>query len=179
MPWSAAVGTILGAESASSFEELIAAGGLARLRAVAHRTKGYAAAVTLAVDYLRAQRLRVLMKDALDTLLGGFDALVAPTVPIVAHPLGRDFMRPPSAAPTPPPSPGPVAPTAPGTIPAGNIAGLPALCLPNGTGRNGLPTSLQFLGRAFTEPSLVALGMRYQAATDWHTRRPPVADGTR
>ncbi len=58
-------------------------------------------------------------------------------------------------------------------IPAGNLAGLPALCVPNGIGKNNLPTSLQFLGRAFSESTLVALADRYQQDTDWHTRRPP------
>jgi aspartyl-tRNA(Asn)/glutamyl-tRNA(Gln) amidotransferase subunit A len=58
-------------------------------------------------------------------------------------------------------------------IPAGNLAGLPALCVPNGIGKNNLPTSLQFLGRAHSEATLVALADRYQQDTDWHTRRPP------
>ena len=179
LPWSAALGTILSSEAASNFEDLIATGGLSRLRATAHLAKGHAAAVTPAVDYLRAQRARGVMKNAMDRLLDGFDALVAPTVPFVAHPLGRDFIRPTTAAPAPTPPPGPVSPSAPATIPSGNLAGLPALCLPNGTGRNGLPTSLQFLGPAFSEAGLVALGMRYQAVTDWHTRRPPVAGAAR
>jgi aspartyl-tRNA(Asn)/glutamyl-tRNA(Gln) amidotransferase subunit A len=60
-------------------------------------------------------------------------------------------------------------------IPAGNLAGLPALCVPNGFGPHGLPTSLQFLGRAFSEATLVALAHAYQQATDWHLRRPPSA----
>ncbi len=51
-------------------------------------------------------------------------------------------------------------------------AGLPALAVPNGFGRNGLPTSLQLLGRAFSEPVLIAIADRYQQATDWHRRRP-------
>jgi aspartyl-tRNA(Asn)/glutamyl-tRNA(Gln) amidotransferase subunit A len=42
-----------------------------------------------------------------------------------------------------------------------------------GLGRNGLPTSLQFLGRAFSEPTLLALADRYQQATEWHLKRPP------
>ena len=58
-------------------------------------------------------------------------------------------------------------------MPAGNLAGLPALCVPTGLGKNGLPTSIQFLGRAFSEATLLALGDRYQQATDWHLKRPP------
>ncbi|HEX6737882.1 MAG TPA: hypothetical protein VF310_06420, partial [Vicinamibacteria bacterium] len=73
----------------------------------------------------------------------------------------------------PSPSPAPERPAPPSTISAGNLTGLPAVCVPNGFGPNGLPTSLQFLGRAFSEATLLALADRYQQATDWHTRRPP------
>jgi aspartyl-tRNA(Asn)/glutamyl-tRNA(Gln) amidotransferase subunit A len=59
-------------------------------------------------------------------------------------------------------------------VPAGNLAGLPALCLPTGLGKAGLPTSLQLLGRAFSEGVLLAIGDRLQRATDWHLVRPPL-----
>jgi aspartyl-tRNA(Asn)/glutamyl-tRNA(Gln) amidotransferase subunit A len=41
-----------------------------------------------------------------------------------------------------------------------------------GFGRDGLPVSLQLLGRAFSEATLVAIGTAYQQLTDWHRRRP-------
>jgi aspartyl-tRNA(Asn)/glutamyl-tRNA(Gln) amidotransferase subunit A len=47
--------------------------------------------------------------------------------------------------------------------------------VPNGFGKNNLPTSLQFLGRAYSEATLVALADRYQQDTDFHARRPPAA----
>jgi len=87
----------------------------------------------------------------------------------VAPPIGYDFDKPPGPQ---PPSPPPDAPRAPATIPAGNLAGLPAVAVPNGVGRDGLPTSLQFLGRALSEATLLDLARRYQDATDWHRRRP-------
>ncbi len=122
-------------------------------------------------------RVRVPMRKALDELLGRYDALVTPTRTAVAPPIGYDFDKPPQ----PPPSPAPDSPAPPSTIPAGNLAGLPALCVPNGFGQHGLPTSLQFLGRAFSEATLIDLGDRYQNATGWHLKRPPMdklADGT-
>ena len=64
----------------------------------------------------------------------------------------------------------------PPVIPAGNLVGAPALCMPTGFGENGLPTSIAFMGAPFSESSLVMLGGRYQARTDWHTRRPPGFD---
>jgi aspartyl-tRNA(Asn)/glutamyl-tRNA(Gln) amidotransferase subunit A len=40
-------------------------------------------------------------------------------------------------------------------------------------GKDGLPVSLQLLGRAFSESTLVAIGDAYQQMTDFHRRRPP------
>ncbi len=50
---------------------------------------------------------------------------------------------------------------------------MPAVCVPNGLGQAGLPTSLQLIGRAFSEPTLLAIADRYQHVTDWHPKRPP------
>jgi aspartyl-tRNA(Asn)/glutamyl-tRNA(Gln) amidotransferase subunit A len=176
LPWGPAVGIIVDAEGASAFRELIESGGTRQLRAQADRLGGYSAIMTLAVDYLQAMRARVPMRKALEELLAGYDAVVVPTRSRVDFPIGYDFDKPPgpSPSPTPSPSPGERRPTAPSTIPAGNLAGLPAVCVPNGLGAHGVPTSLQFLGRAFSEATLVALAERYQQATDWHRRRPEV-----
>jgi aspartyl-tRNA(Asn)/glutamyl-tRNA(Gln) amidotransferase subunit A len=51
--------------------------------------------------------------------------------------------------------------------------GVPAVAVPNGLGQNNLPTSLQFLGRAYSEGTLLALADRYQSLTEWHKARPP------
>ena len=126
--------------------------------------------MTLAVDYLEAMRARVRMRATLDALLAKYDALVCPTRGAVAPPIGYDFDKPP----VPQPRPAEGTPTPPPTIPAGNLAGVPAVCVPNGFGQAGLPTSLQLIGRAFTESTLLAIADRYQQATDWHTRRPKV-----
>lgn len=175
-PWGPAVGTIVDAEGASAFRELIESGGTKALRDKSDRLGGYQMMVTAAVDYLHAMRLRVPMRKALDDLLARYDALVCPTRGTLAPPIGYDFDKPPvpPGAPSPSPSPSPGAPRAPAVIPAGNLAGLPALCVPSGFGKNNLPTSLQFLGRAHSEAALVALADRYQQDTDWHTKRPPL-----
>jgi aspartyl-tRNA(Asn)/glutamyl-tRNA(Gln) amidotransferase subunit A len=57
-------------------------------------------------------------------------------------------------------------------IPAGNLAGLPALVLPCGFA-NGLPVALQVVGPAFSENELLAVGRGFQERTEWHRRRPP------
>jgi aspartyl-tRNA(Asn)/glutamyl-tRNA(Gln) amidotransferase subunit A len=56
-----------------------------------------------------------------------------------------------------------------------NIAGLPALTFPCGFSPEGLPIGLQLAGRAWDEPLLLRVADAYQQATDWHTRRPPLA----
>jgi aspartyl-tRNA(Asn)/glutamyl-tRNA(Gln) amidotransferase subunit A len=172
-PYGPAVGVIVDAEGASAFRDLIDSGQTARLRDKSDRLGGYPAAMTLAVDYIQALRLRVPIRAALDGLLSRYDALVAPTRLGVAPPIGYDFDKAPRPSPTPSPSPGAEGPRAPATIPAGNLAGLPAVCVPNGFGAFGLPTSLQFLGRAFSEATLLGIAERYQQVTDWHRRRPP------
>jgi aspartyl-tRNA(Asn)/glutamyl-tRNA(Gln) amidotransferase subunit A len=56
-----------------------------------------------------------------------------------------------------------------------NLTGLPALALPCGFTRDGLPIGLQLVGRPFAEADVLAAGHAYQRATDWHRRRPPLA----
>ena len=53
-----------------------------------------------------------------------------------------------------------------------NIAGVPALSVPCGFSREGLPIGLQLAGRHWEEGTLLAVAHAYQRATDWHTRRP-------
>ena len=62
-------------------------------------------------------------------------------------------------------------------IPAGNLCGLPALCMPTGLGDEGLPTSIAFMGPAFSEGTLVAIGRALQAKTKAHTTLPHGVDG--
>lgn len=56
-----------------------------------------------------------------------------------------------------------------------NFLDLCALALPNGFDREGLPISLQIIGRRYDEETVLRIGHAYQTATDWHTRRPPMA----
>jgi len=56
-----------------------------------------------------------------------------------------------------------------------NLSGLPALALPCGFTGSGLPISLQLAGRPFDEATVLRAGHAYEQATEWHTRRPPLA----
>ncbi len=161
-PWGPAVGTIVGAEGASAFSDLIESGGLARLRCPRDRSTGYSGMFVYAVDYLHAMRLRVPMRRAVSDFYQRYDAVVAPTRATVASPADVEFQKAyPGVRGGPP------------LIPAGNLCGLPALCVPMGPGENGLPTSIQWMGPPHSEETLVAIGNEYQARTDWHRRTPP------
>jgi aspartyl-tRNA(Asn)/glutamyl-tRNA(Gln) amidotransferase subunit A len=172
LPYREAVGVIVDAEGAAAFRDLIESGKVKQLRDASDRVGGYAMMMTRAADYVDAMRSRVAMRAELDVLLSRYDALVAPARTRLAPPIGRDFDAPaPGSPPAPEPAPG--APRSPATIPAGNLAGLPAIAAPMGFGKDRLPTSLQLLGRAFSEDTLLALAVAYQELTDWHRQRPP------
>ena len=162
LPWGPAVSAIVGAEGASAFLDLIESGQVKQLKCPKDRHGGYAGTLIPAVDYLQAMRLRAPMKRAMAELFQRFDVIVAPTRASVAYPTDKNFE-----------DVYPGISGGPALIPAGNLCGLPAIAMPNGFGENGLPTSLSFMGPAFSEPELVALGNAYQERTGWHSRRPP------
>jgi aspartyl-tRNA(Asn)/glutamyl-tRNA(Gln) amidotransferase subunit A len=57
-----------------------------------------------------------------------------------------------------------------------NLAGVPALALPCGISNDQLPIGMQLIGPRWSEKLLFDLGKRYQAVTDWHTRRAVISE---
>ena len=161
LPYEAVTRTILLAEAASAFEDMIESGAIAGLTAPEDHYTAYARDAILAKDYVRAQRVRALIVREADRALSRLDALVAPGRPAVASPLDREFR---SAA------RGNVADVM-GAL--GNGAGLPAIAVPNGSSETGLPTSLQLMGRAWEENTVLAAARAWQAITDFHLAHPP------
>jgi len=164
LPWGPSVSAIVGAEGASAFLDLIESGRVKELACPKDRHGGYAGTLIPAVDYLQAMRLRRPMKRAVAKLFERFDLVASPTRATVAYPADRNFE-----------DAYPGISGGPALIAAGNLCGLPALAMPNGFGENGLPTSITFMGPAFSERVLVQVGNAYQARTDWHLKRPPAA----
>jgi len=165
-PYGPVLSAILAAEQASIFESFITSGKVDELADPA-QIAGLKASLELpAKDYLKAQRVRRLIQEAFSRLFGEVDALVAPGRSGPATKLDQrlDVGGPPAPAGT--------APGFQGIIPAGNLAGLPALVLPCGFAEN-LPVALQIVGVPFSENTLLAIGKEFQARTDWHKRRPP------
>ena len=55
---------------------------------------------------------------------------------------------------------------------AGNGCGLPSIPVPSGFSEEGLPTGIQFMGRAYDENKIIAIARGYQSMTNWHARHP-------
>jgi aspartyl-tRNA(Asn)/glutamyl-tRNA(Gln) amidotransferase subunit A len=147
---------------AAAFEGLLASGQVFDLTAPEDRVGLYAPLVIPAKDYINAFRIRRQIQRALDRLLADFDAVVVPTLPTVAPPVDaafddyqRGFRGSSLGA-------------------AGNLAGLPAISIACGFGDRGLPTAIEFVGRAFDDARLLVVAGEFQAATAWHERRPSV-----
>src|SRR5215208_556499 len=159
LPYAAVSGVIIPAEAAAAFGDLIASGGIAQLTAPEDRVKPYAYETISAKDYLTALRVRRHIAETLDVLLAPFDALVSPTLNVVATPIDQSFNSALRRRAVP-------------LTAAANLAGIPAITVPNGFGERGLPTALQFTGRAWSEARLLAVARAYQGQTEWHRRVP-------
>ncbi|MDN3566779.1 amidase [Paeniroseomonas aquatica] len=112
-------------------------------------------------QYVQAQRLRLSLMREVDALFGEVDAILCAPAHGAA-PLAAES------------DDGPWRRAQPITA-AFNVTGHPALCLPAGFAANGLPLSLQIVGRNFDEATVLRIGQAYEQATEWHTRRPPEA----
>ena len=110
--------------------------------------------------YLRAQKVRALIRRDFESALAGCDAIAMPTTPTPAFRLGEKTADPLQMY---------LADVF--TVPA-NLAGLPGLSLPAGF-VDGLPVGLQLLGRPFDEATLLRAGHALQQVTDHHRRPPP------
>ncbi len=109
--------------------------------------------------YLKAQKVRTIIRREFEEVFSHFDALVTPTSPSVAFGLGvktadpiqmylNDIF----------------------TMPA-NIAGIPGISVPAGM-VNGLPVGLQIMAPVRAEETLLRVAHAYEQATDWHKMRP-------
>jgi aspartyl-tRNA(Asn)/glutamyl-tRNA(Gln) amidotransferase subunit A len=166
-PYSALNRTIISAEGAAVFESFIASGKVEEL-ADAKQIAGLKAGLDIpAKDYLRAMRIRAMAQQEIRKLFADVDVLIAPSRTGVAPKIGEPLDK---------PVPDGSEPKDRGLgalIPAGNLAGIPALSLPCGF-VDGLPVALQVVGPAFSENLLVGVGKEFQSRTEWHRKRPNV-----
>jgi len=123
------------------------------------RTRIYLTALFTAQDVQRAQRLRARIGREVDALLSRVDALIFPGQ---AAPALRFEEFPSTGF-----APASIRYTAPW-----NLLGLPAVVVPSGFTREGLPVSIQIVGRRFDDATVLRIARAYERVTDWHRRRP-------
>jgi aspartyl-tRNA(Asn)/glutamyl-tRNA(Gln) amidotransferase subunit A len=115
--------------------------------------------------YLKAQKVRTLIRREFDAAFERYDALLTPVTPSPAFPLGEKVDDPYA-----------MYLNDVFTLPV-NIAGLPGISVPGGFAEvdgKPLPLGLQVIARPFDEPTMLRVAYGYEQATDWHTRRPPL-----
>jgi aspartyl-tRNA(Asn)/glutamyl-tRNA(Gln) amidotransferase subunit A len=111
--------------------------------------------------YLKAQKVRTLIRQEFDHAFERFDALVTPTSPTVPFKIGEKVDDPLQMY---------LSDVC--TLPI-NIAGIPAISIPAGFA-DGLPVGMQVIGKPLSEETLLRVAFAYEQATDWHKRRAPI-----
>ena len=111
--------------------------------------------------YLKAQKVRTLIRREFDAAFEKYDALVTPTSPTVPFKIGERADDPLSMY---------LSDVC--TLPV-NIAGIPGISIPAGFAK-GLPVGMQIIGKPFAEETLLKISYAFQQVTDWHTKSPAV-----
>ncbi len=112
--------------------------------------------------YLKAQRVRTLIKLDFDAAFQRCDVIVTPTAPTAAFKIGEKIEDPLQ-----------MYLSDIYTISV-NLAGVPALSLPCGFDGDGMPIGLQLIGKHFDEATVLRLAHAYEQATDWHKKKPNI-----
>ncbi len=166
-PYGPVIGTIIDSEAASIFEQLIRSGKVDQL-ADQSQIDGLKASLNYsAIDYLKAMRVRTQILSAFRDLFARVDLLVAPTHFSLPDRADQPFDE---TEPKRPDRKGVGA----DLVPAANLCGLPAIAIPCGF-VNGLPVSLQVVGPAFSENTIIAFAREFQNRTGFHKQHPTVA----
>ena len=108
--------------------------------------------------YLKAQKVRTLIRREFEQAFEKCDALITPTAPTVPFRIGEKTQDPVQ-----------MYLSDVFTIPI-NIAGIPAISIPAGFA-DGLPIGMQIIGKSFAEETILKVAHAYQQATDWHKKR--------
>lgn len=124
-----------------------------------HKIAG--AACLTAEERLTAQRFRQVMTDEFLAVLRHVDVIITPTTAYPAHAIGGKSPQSETHSLTRPVS----------------LTGLPALAVPCGFTPAGLPVSMQLIGRAWEEATVLRLGHAYEQAAGWYQRRAPLRAG--
>ncbi len=158
LPYETVASTVIAAEQAAAFEPLLTSGGVRDIIDPDRKGELLGGQYITAVDYLRCQRLRRTMKDALDPLFRRVQLILGSSTLQCAPPVQADLS----------------------TIFGGgniieaaeNLLGLPGISLPCGFSRAGLPIGLKVIGPPLADARVLEAAHAFQTMTDWHRRRP-------
>jgi aspartyl-tRNA(Asn)/glutamyl-tRNA(Gln) amidotransferase subunit A len=110
--------------------------------------------------YLKAQKVRALIKKDFDEAFKRCDVIVTPTAPTTAFKIGEKTADPLQ-----------MYLSDIFTISV-NLAGIPGLSLPCGFDDAGMPIGMQIIGRHFDEARMLKVAHAYESATEWHKKKP-------
>lgn len=115
--------------------------------------------------YNKSLKVRGLVKKSFDEAFEKYDMILSPVAPTTAYKIGENSSDPLKMY--------------LGDIytVSVNLAGIPAVSVPCGFGANGMPVGMQLIGNAFDEPKLVRAAYAFQKETDFHTKKPQMAEG--
>ncbi len=161
-----------GVEAAAFFDEFIRSGQNRPMTNPARATSMRTARLVPAVEYLQSQRARSMLMAKLAEATSDVDVYLAPADRSVT---GMDPDK---------PGAGRESEGSEAHVPQGptirhfnmaNIAGYPALAMPNGFNADGTPGSIILYGRPFTETKILAVGKAWQDASGFHLKHPNLA----
>jgi aspartyl-tRNA(Asn)/glutamyl-tRNA(Gln) amidotransferase subunit A len=123
------------------------------------------------VDYITSNWDLIRTRKTIDDAFTDFDLLVLPTMrllqPKIADVIARDETTTPKAR----------EPERDNNCTPFDIWGIPAISIPCGFSKEGLPIGLMIAGPRFSEGRVLALAHAYEQATQWHTKRPALSPG--
>ena len=132
------------------------------------RARLYLGAMTPAVDYIKAQRARSAYNEQLSDAMNTYDLLLAPTAAVGAPRIDQELIE--------------VGGRQENALSlmsrltrAFNLTGQPTVSVPCGFTSDGMPIGMQLAGRMWEDSVVLRAAHAYESATEWHTRRPPVA----
>jgi len=159
-PWEDAGTVVIAVEGASAFQDLIESGRVSELADPLGQIAGYVNLQIAASDYMRALRVRTILRQKMEPLFTRFDVIAAPTLPVTATTLETNLETDLSFA-------DPL-----GAI--GNLLGLPATSVPCGFKNKTLPMGIQFLAQVRNDVLVLDVARLYQRHTAWASVQPPM-----
>jgi aspartyl-tRNA(Asn)/glutamyl-tRNA(Gln) amidotransferase subunit A len=120
-----------------------------------------------AAQYIKAQRVRSVMREEFLKTFELVDVLITPGLPVVAPEMEQDSVTISGKRET-------VRSALTRLMRPYNLTGIPAIVLPCGFSKSGLPMALQIAGKPFEEPTILAVAQAYERQTPWDEKRPSI-----